>query len=85
AIGLGNGLRYVYTGNIDDPATQGTWCHACGRLLIGRCGYRISEWQLTSDGACAHCGVPCAGVFEAEPGHWGSRRQPIAISGGSVA
>ena len=82
AIGLANGLRYVYTGNIDDPQGQATWCHACERLLIGRCGYRISEWQLTGDGACAHCGAPCAGTFEPEPGHWGSRRQPVAISGG---
>ncbi len=84
AIGLANGLRYVYTGNIDDPAGQSTSCHACGRLLIGRSGYRIGEWQLTPDSACAHCGALCAGVFEAEPGRWGSRRQPIAISAGRV-
>jgi pyruvate formate lyase activating enzyme len=79
-IGMANGLRYVYTGNIDDPLGQATWCHACGRLLIGRAGYRVSEWQLTPDGACAHCGAPCPGVFEAEPGRWGSRRMPVGIS-----
>ena len=83
SIGLANGLRYVYTGNIDDPAGQATWCHACGKLLIGRYGYRIGQWQLTGDGSCAHCGTPCAGVFETEPGHWGSRRQPVTISGRS--
>ena len=82
AIALANGLRYVYTGNIDDPSGQSTWCHACGRRLIGRHGYRIDEWRLTSEGACTSCGAPCSGVFEAGPGNWGPRRKPITISGG---
>ena len=82
SIGLRQGLRYVYTGNIDDPAGQGTWCHACGRLLIGRGGYHVSELQLTGDGACAHCGTRLEGVFEAEPGRWGARREPISIPAG---
>jgi len=79
AIGLANGLRYVYTGNVHDPDGQTTWCHACGERLIGRDGYTINGWDLTEAGDCNHCGEPCAGVFEADPGHWGSRRQPIAI------
>jgi pyruvate formate lyase activating enzyme len=81
AIGLGNGLRYVYTGNIHDPVGQTTWCHACGERLIGRDGYRITGWGLTGDGACARCGEVCAGVFEAEPGTWGPHRQPVRIGG----
>ena len=81
AIGLGNGLRYVYTGNIHDPVGQTTWCHGCGQQLIGRDGYRITSWGLAGDGACARCGEACAGVFEAEPGTWGPRRQAIRIGG----
>jgi pyruvate formate lyase activating enzyme len=80
SIGLANGLRYVYTGNVHDPDGQSTWCHACGALLIGRSGYDITAWRLSLDGACSLCGEPCAGVFEPRPGDWGSRRQPIAIS-----
>ena len=30
------GLRYVYTGNIHDPAGQTTYCHVCEAPLIGR-------------------------------------------------
>ena len=79
AIGVANGLRYVYTGNVHDPEGQTTRCHACGTHLIGRDGYRITWWGLTAEGRCGSCGEPCPGVFEAEPGGWGTRRQPIRI------
>nr|WP_041806420.1 AmmeMemoRadiSam system radical SAM enzyme [Rhodothermus marinus] len=77
AIALKNGLRYVYTGNILDPEGQSTYCHVCGRLLIGRVGYRITAWHLDPQGRCPDCRTPCAGVFEARPGTWGPRRQPV--------
>jgi pyruvate formate lyase activating enzyme len=79
SIGLSNGLRYVYTGNVHDPEGQSTWCPACGARLIGRDGYRITDWELTPDGACRDCGATCPGVFEAQPGSWGPRRQPVAM------
>jgi pyruvate formate lyase activating enzyme len=81
AIGLANGLRFVYTGNVHDPVGQTTWCHACGERLIGRDGYVIAGWGLIEDGRCSHCGERCPGVFEAHPGRWGARRQPITIGG----
>ena len=71
AIGLANGLRYVYTGNVHDPEGQSTPCHACGSRLIGRDGYRITGWGLTDEARCESCGEPCPGVFEAKPGTWG--------------
>ena len=77
AIALKNGLRYVYTGNILDPEGQSTYCHQCGRLLIGRVGYRITAWHLDTQGRCPECRTPCAGVFEERPGTWGPRRQPV--------
>src|SRR5262249_7423667 len=58
------GLRYVYTGNIRDPAGQTTYCHACDTPLIGRDWYELGTWKLTADGRCGACGTPCAGVFE---------------------
>lgn len=33
---LAAGLRYVYTGNVDDVAGQSTYCATCGKLLIAR-------------------------------------------------
>jgi pyruvate formate lyase activating enzyme len=74
-----NGLRYVYTGNIHDRDGGSTYCHACGTRLIGRDWYELSDWTLTPDGNCAECGTVCAGVFEAKPGKWGRRRQPIRL------
>ena len=51
------------------------------RKLIGRDWYRITAWQLTPEGACASCGAPCAGVFDARPGAWGQRRMPVWLGG----
>jgi pyruvate formate lyase activating enzyme len=73
------GLRHVFTGNIHDPEGQGTNCHGCGALLIGRDWYDITAWHLTADGRCASCGTRCAGVFDGTPGRWGRRRVPLAV------
>jgi pyruvate formate lyase activating enzyme len=79
-IGLANGLRYVYTGNVHDVEGQSTWCHHCGKLLIERDWYRLGAWNLSPEGACAFCGTPCAGRFEAVPGTWGARRQRVRLT-----
>jgi pyruvate formate lyase activating enzyme len=79
-IALDAGIHYAYTGNAWDPDGQSTWCHACGQRLIGRSGYEIDAWHLTSEGRCNVCATPVAGVFEPVPGHWGSRRVPIRLA-----
>jgi len=79
-IALKAGLHHVYTGNVHDREADSTWCHDCGRLLIGRDWYRLLDWNLTADGECAGCGAPCAGVFAPAPGEWGARRLPVDIS-----
>jgi len=78
-IAMTVGLRYVYTGNVHDGAGQSTYCHACGTCLIGRDWYNLTDWKLTAEGRCEGCGETCAGVFEARPGTWGGRRQPVRI------
>ena len=78
-IGLANGLRYVYTGNVHDPAGGTTACPACGTALVVRDWYRILEYRLTADGRCPACGTACAGVFDARPGAWGPKRQPVRL------
>jgi pyruvate formate lyase activating enzyme len=79
-IALRNGVRYAYTGNVHDSRGGSTWCHACEVLLIERDWYELGTWGLTAGGRCAACGTSCAGVFEACPGTWGSRRMPVAMS-----
>jgi pyruvate formate lyase activating enzyme len=74
-----NGVRYAYTGNVRDSEGGSTWCHACGHLLIERDWYQLGRWGLTAEGNCEQCGTPCAGVFEARPGTWGARRQPLRM------
>jgi pyruvate formate lyase activating enzyme len=70
----------VYTGNVHDTTGGTTVCHACGTALVVRDWYRILEYRLTPDGRCPACDAPCAGVFEAKPGSWGPRRQPVRLA-----
>ena len=79
AIAKSHGLRYVYTGNVHDPDGGSTWCSGCGNLLIGRDWYELKGWSLDAKGACVKCGTQAAGVFEAQPGTWGRKRQPVAF------
>ena len=82
-IAIGNGLHHVYTGNVHDFEGSSTYCHACGGILIGRNWYELSTWNLKADGlnaACACCGTHIPGVFEATPGNWGARRQPVHVA-----
>ncbi|HYG74678.1 MAG TPA: AmmeMemoRadiSam system radical SAM enzyme [Planctomycetota bacterium] len=78
-IALKNGLRYVYTGNVNDLEGGSTYCHACGQCVIGRNSWQILEWNLTPEGACRICGERCSGVFEAKPGNWGARRVAVRL------
>ena len=78
-IAMNNGVRYAFTGNVHNEAGDSTFCHQCGEKLIGRDWYELTDWKLTADGKCGSCGTACAGIFEARPGDWGSRRQPIRL------
>jgi pyruvate formate lyase activating enzyme len=79
-IALRNGMRYAYTGNVHDAAGGSTYCHNCGKRIIQRDWYVLGEWRLDEAGACLYCGEVCSGHFEAKPGHWGSRRQPVRLA-----
>jgi pyruvate formate lyase activating enzyme len=78
-IAIGNGLRYVYTGNIHDIESDTTYCHACGSTLIGRDWYELGEWNLDEGGRCSRCGASCKGIFDPLPGNWGRRREPVQM------
>lgn len=59
-----SGLKYVYTGNIHDPARQSTYCPECGAVLIERSRYRavLADLNLRKR-SCRKCGCGIAGVF----------------------
>jgi len=80
-IALGNGLRYVYTGNVHDPDGGSTYCPTCATRVIERDWYVIGGYRLTGDGACRSCGTAIPGVFAGPPGEWGARRVAVRLSG----
>jgi pyruvate formate lyase activating enzyme len=62
-IGLSEGLRYVYTGNIPGEGGENTYCYNCGELLIERLGYTIRRYKL-KEGSCPKCQTPVDGVWK---------------------
>ncbi|PLX35783.1 MAG: AmmeMemoRadiSam system radical SAM enzyme [Hyphomicrobiales bacterium] len=79
-IALKNGVHHAYTGNVRDVGRQSTYCPHCGERLIERDGYTIGAYRMGEGGVCPQCGTTVAGVFEAEPGTWGSRRRPVDLA-----
>ncbi len=73
------GLHYVYLGNVHDVVRQSTYCPGCGSLLIERDWHQLGRYALNNH-RCQLCQYQIAGHFEAQPGNWGQRRQPIQIS-----
>jgi pyruvate formate lyase activating enzyme len=70
-IGRGNGLRYVYAGNLPGQVgdLEHTRCAACGERLVERRGYVIARCGITPDGRCPSCAASV-------PGRWGDDGQP---------
>lgn len=62
-IALREGLHYVYLGNVPGHEACHTYCHQCGKILIERKGYFLSQNNLDK-GRCKFCGT---GI----PGRWG--------------
>ena len=62
-IALSSGLRYVYTGNINDPAGQSTYCPQCGQTVILRTRYIICEYEIDEESCCKYCGQSINGCF----------------------
>ncbi len=61
-IGLAEGLRYVYVGNIPGDSGENTLCPTCGKLVIERTGFTVKQ-QRMAGGNCNHCQAPIAGIF----------------------
>ena len=79
-IALGNGLRFVYTGNVHDREGGSTFCPGCGTRVIERDWYELGEWKLDARGRCLACGTQIPGVFDGAPGTWGAMRLPVRIA-----
>ncbi|HSM86404.1 MAG TPA: AmmeMemoRadiSam system radical SAM enzyme [Candidatus Limnocylindrales bacterium] len=65
-IGRKAGLRYVYAGNLPGEVgeLENTRCPECDALLVGRSGYRITDYTLTADGRCPMCSAVIPGRWD---------------------
>ncbi|MFB3785515.1 MAG: AmmeMemoRadiSam system radical SAM enzyme [bacterium] len=59
----GEGLRYVYIGNVPGHPAENTLCPQCGEMVIRRLGFRSSLEGLEK-GCCKKCKTPIPGVWE---------------------
>lgn len=60
-IGMEEGLRYVYEGNVPGESGENTYCHDCGTVVIERSGFGFIRNHL-QDGKCPECGKKNDGV-----------------------
>jgi pyruvate formate lyase activating enzyme len=61
AIGIEEGLRYVYEGNIPGSDGEHTYCYSCKKIVIKRYGYSILEYNI-KNASCIYCGAVIDGV-----------------------
>jgi pyruvate formate lyase activating enzyme len=56
-IGIEEGLKFVYIGNVAALDDQNTYCPNCNTLAISRLGYQAKIEAVTNEGKCAKCGA----------------------------
>lgn len=61
-IGMGEGLRYVYAGNVPGAGGKNTYCYACGAVLIERYGMAVTQNRLRN-GKCPRCETKFDGII----------------------
>ena len=79
-IAIANGVYYAYVGNVYDETHSSTYCYQCGKKVIGRNWYTMTEWHLTNEGRCEFCDTQCHGVFNGPAGDWGQKRVPVRLA-----
>lgn len=61
-VGKGEGLQFVYVGNLPGHPGESTVCPGCGTVVIRRFGFQVLEKKLTR-GACSACGRAIPGLW----------------------
>lgn len=61
-IAVAEGIRYPFVGNVPGHKGNHTYCPSCGKAVIVRIGFFITEKHLI-EGRCEYCNEPIAGVF----------------------
>lgn len=55
-MAMTNGMKYVYSGNMQSAEGENTHCPSCGKVVIGRRGFSVTELALGAGNTCQHCG-----------------------------
>ena len=79
-IAMGEGLKYVYTGNVHDREGGSTRCPVCDEVLIVRDWHRILLYRIAADGRCSACKAPISGRFGKFEKPFGPKRIPVSIN-----
>ena len=61
-IGMMEGLKYVYIGNVPGSGAENTYCPNCGNCVINRFHYNTRS-SLIDGNHCAYCHEPIEGRF----------------------
>lgn len=75
---LSAGIKFAYTGNVNDAKRQSTYCPACKELLIKRDWYELGTYRMKGN-RCGKCDVEIPGVFDSTKGDWGRKRLPVSF------
>lgn len=62
-IALEEGIKYVFIGNVPGNKGENTYCPQCGKIVLERKGYVVTENNL-DNGICKSCGERIAGVWK---------------------
>jgi pyruvate formate lyase activating enzyme len=62
-IGLGEGLQFVYLGNVPGHEAGNTYCPGCREVVIERFHCEVVQYRLEGN-RCPSCGYEIAGCFE---------------------
>jgi len=62
-VATGEGLNFVYIGNVPEHRAGHTYCPHCKKMLIKRVGYQVKVVSL-NDGKCNYCGREISGIWK---------------------
>ncbi|MBC7265179.1 MAG: AmmeMemoRadiSam system radical SAM enzyme [Chloroflexi bacterium] len=63
AIASGEGLHYVYIGNVPGHDRNSTYCPRCGERVVHRMHFAVLEMKV-KDGRCPACREPIPGTWD---------------------
>lgn len=73
------GLKYVYLGNVPGHALENTYCPSCGKMVVERYGFDITNWYLDRENKCKNCSNPIVIVGQLKHDSSGERFFPVNL------